>query len=117
MKPRAIDTKAADNPKRRHTTSRNRRPPHSSHQRPPRGRQGSGKCVSAHTDNVYTRTMLRLRVCIGLLSALLLASVAHAVTDGLTLGLVFAFALTTLLLLAALGLWRVGSRRKPDDGR
>jgi UPF0716 family protein affecting phage T7 exclusion len=73
--------------------------------------------VSAHTDNVYTRTMLRLRVCIGLLSALLLASVAHAVTDGLTLGLVFAFALTTLLLLAALGLWRVGSRRKPDDGR
>ena len=55
------------------------------------------------------------RACIGLLAALLLASVAHAVTDGLTPGLVLGLALTTLLLLASLRLWRVGSRREPDD--
>jgi uncharacterized membrane protein (UPF0136 family) len=59
--------------------------------------------------------MRRLRVCIGLLSALLLASAAHAVRDGLTAGLALALALTTVLLLASLGLWRVGSRRQPND--
>jgi uncharacterized membrane protein (UPF0136 family) len=59
--------------------------------------------------------MRRLRICIGLLSALLLASVAHAVTAGLTTGLTLALALTALLLLASLRLWRVASRHKPGD--
>jgi hypothetical protein len=117
MKPHAIDTTTAGGPKGRHTTSTNRRSPHPTRQRPPRGRQGPAQCGFADTNDGYTRTMHRLRVCIGLLSALLLASIAHVITDGLTLGLVFALALTTLLLLAALGLWRVGSRRQPDNDR
>jgi ABC-type nickel/cobalt efflux system permease component RcnA len=117
MKPRTIDTTAANNAKRRHTTSTNRHSSHSTHQTPPSGRQGFGEYGSANNNDLYARTMLRLRVCIGLLSALLLASIAHAVTDGLTLGGVFALTLTTLLLLAALGLWRVGSRRQPDNDR
>jgi len=54
--------------------------------------------------------MRRLRACIGLLTALLLASLAHAVTDGLTPGLALGLAVTTLLLLVSLALWRVGSR-------
>lgn len=117
MRPHAIDAKAANNPKRRHTTPKHRRSAHPAHQRPPEGRQDSGQCVFADSHNVYARTMHRLRACIGLLSALLLASVAHAVTDGLTPGLVLGLVLTTLLLLASLGLWRIGCRRKPDDGR
>jgi hypothetical protein len=64
---------------------------------------------------VYARTMRHLRVWIRLLAALLLACVAHIVTDGLTPGLALGMALTALLLLAALGLWRIGSRRKPED--
>jgi hypothetical protein len=55
------------------------------------------------------------RAWIALLTALLVASVVHAVTDGVTSGLVLGLALTTLLLLASLGLWRAGSRRKSDD--
>jgi hypothetical protein len=70
---------------------------------------------NGQTPNAYSQTMRRLRVCIRLLTALLLASVAHAVTDGLTPGLVLGLVLTTLLLLAALGLWRTGSRRNPGD--
>jgi ABC-type nickel/cobalt efflux system permease component RcnA len=63
---------------------------------------------------IRARTMRHLRVCIGLLTALLLACVAHTVADGLTAGLALGMALTALLLAAALGLWRVGSRRKAD---
>jgi hypothetical protein len=61
--------------------------------------------------------MRRLRVCIALLSSVVLASLAHAVIDGLTAGLALALALTTVLLLASLGLWRIGSRCAPDDRR
>jgi hypothetical protein len=71
---------------------------------------------SPENQQLYSRTMKRLRVCIGVLSALLLASVAHAVTDGLSAGRVLALAVTTLLLLASLGLWRLGSRHKPGGG-
>ena len=67
------------------------------------------------TQHVYARTMRQLRIRIRVLTALLLASVAHAVTDGLTPALALALALTALLLLAALGLWRTGSRRQPRD--
>ena len=58
---------------------------------------------------------MNLRAWIGLLIALLLASVVHAVTDGVTPGFVLGLALTTLLLLASVRLWRVGSRRKSDE--
>jgi hypothetical protein len=61
------------------------------------------------------QTMRHLRVAIGLLGALVLASVAHAVRDGFTPGLALGLTLTILLLLALLGFWRVGSRRKPND--
>lgn len=115
MNPPAIDTKAANRRTRRHTTGKNRHSPHPTHQRPPSEHRGPGQCVSTDTQNVYSQTMRRLRAGIALLTALLLASVAHAFTDGLTPGLVLGLALTTLLLLALLRLWRVGSRRKLDD--
>jgi hypothetical protein len=79
------------------------------------GRPESGDYVSQEARNVYARTMRHLRVCIRLLTALLLACVARIVTDGVTPGLALGMALTALLLLAALGLWRIGSRRKPKD--
>jgi hypothetical protein len=110
MNPRAIDAKAATGRRRNRSTADNRRSPHPTHRRPFRGRQGPGLCGSADTHNVHSQTMRRLRACIGLLTALLLASIAHAVTDGLTPGLALGLALTTLLLLVSLALWRVGSR-------
>jgi hypothetical protein len=73
-------------------------------------RHDPGKPVSKNTQQGYAQAMRHLRICIRLLTALLLASIAHAVTDGLTPGLMLGLALTTLLLVAALGLWRTGSR-------
>jgi hypothetical protein len=90
MKPRAIHTTAANGPNRRRT--------------------------SADTNDTHSQTIRQLRVAIGLLSALVLASGAHAVIDGLTTGLAVGLALTILLLLALLGLWRIGSTRRPDGG-
>jgi hypothetical protein len=118
VSPRATDTKAANGRTRRHITGKNRRLrlPHPTHQRSPTGRQGPGQCASASTQNVHSQTKRYLpRACSGLLTALLLASVAHAVTDGFTPELVLGLALTSLLLLALLALWRVRSRRNPDD--
>ena len=60
---------------------------------------------------------MNLRAWIALLTALLLASVGHAVRDGVSAGLVLGLALTTLLLLASLGLWRAGSRPRPSGQR
>jgi hypothetical protein len=114
MNPRATDSTAVNTQTRRHTTGKNWRSPHSTHRRPPRP-EGPGQCVSASAENFKPRTRRRLRAFIGLLTALLLASVAHAVADGLTPGLILGLTLTSLLLLASLGLWRAGSRRKPDD--
>ncbi len=74
-----------------------------------------GDSMSEDAQSVHARTTRHLRVCIRLLAALLLACVAHIVTDGLTAGLALGMALTALLFLAALGLWRIGSRRAPED--
>jgi hypothetical protein len=115
MKPSAIDCEAASGPKRRRTADQNRRSPHLTPQSRPRERQGSGQCSSADSKDIDARTIRRLRVCTGVLSALMLASVAHAVTDGLTTGLALALTLTALLLLASLGLWRAASRQQPGD--
>ena len=60
---------------------------------------------------------MNLRAWIALLTALLLVSVAHAVTDGVSAGLALGLALTTLLLLASLGRWRAGSRPRPSGQR
>ena len=114
MNPRAIDTKAAARRMRRRTTGKNRRSPHPTQQWPPRGRGGTGRWVAADTQKLNARTM-RYSAWVGLLTALLAASVAHAITHRLTPGLVLGLALTALLLLASLALWRVGSRRKHDD--
>jgi hypothetical protein len=114
MNPHAIDTKPASGPKRRRAAGRNRRSPHPTPQGPPKRAQDPCQGVSAHNPHAYSQTMRTLRAFIGLLIALLLISVAHAVKDGLTSGFALELTLTTLLLLAALGLWRIGSRRKPD---
>jgi hypothetical protein len=71
--------------------------------------------AATDAEALQVQTMRRLRVYIGLLSSLLLAALAHSVIDGLTTGLTLVLALTTLLLLASLRLWRTGSRRKPTD--
>jgi hypothetical protein len=115
MKRPATGPKAASGRTSRHATGKERCSPRPAHQRPPRGPHASGQCVSTETENVHVRTMRHLRAFIGLLTALLLASVAHAVRDGLTTGLILGLALTILLLIASLRLLRVGSRRKPDD--
>jgi len=115
MKPRAIDTKPTNGRKRRHTGDENRRSPYPTRHSPPRARQRSGQVPVTDTRIIYWKTMRRLRMCIRLLSAVVLASTAHAVIDGLTAGISLALALTTALLLASLELWRVGSRREPHD--
>jgi ABC-type nickel/cobalt efflux system permease component RcnA len=118
MSPRAMDPKASNGRTRRHIIGKHRRLrwPHPTHQRSPTGRRCPGQCASADTQNVHSQAeRYLLRACIGVLTALLLASVAHAVTHGLTPELVLGLALTILLLVALLALWRVGSRRKPDD--
>jgi hypothetical protein len=72
--------------------------------------------ASAHPRDVHSQAeRYLLRGGIGLLTVLLVASVVHAVRDGLTPELVLGLVLTTLLLLVSLGLWRAASRRKPDD--
>jgi hypothetical protein len=80
---------------------------------PPGGRRRPGQASATDSQDVHSRTMWLLRAGIGLLTALLLASVAHAIADGLTPGLTLGLALTTGLLLAFLRLWRDGPPRKP----
>lgn len=58
----------------------------------------------------YARAMRQLRVCVRVLSAILVAAAARALIDGLTVGLALALALTGVLLVAALWLRRLGSR-------
>jgi hypothetical protein len=113
MKRRATNTTAADSQHSHDISDKCRRPPHAAAQ-PPRELQRPGSSAT-DAEAVYAQTMRRLRVYIRLLSALVLASLARAVIDGLTTGLVLVLALTTLLLLASLRLWRVGSQHKPND--
>jgi len=118
MSPPVTDTNASNGRTRRHTAGKSRRLrlPHPTHRRSPAGCQGPVRCASAGTGNVHSQPERHLlRAGIGLLTVLLVASIAHAVTDGLTPGLGLGLALTTLLVLALLGLWRAASRRKPDD--
>jgi hypothetical protein len=61
----------------------------------------------------YDRAMGRLRVCMRVLSAVLLALIARSVIDGANLAVVLAAALIALLLLASGVLWLYGRRLEP----
>jgi hypothetical protein len=63
------------------------------------------------TDN--DRAMGRLRVCMRVLSAVLLALIARSVIDGANLAVVLTAALIALLLLASGALWLYGRRLEP----
>jgi hypothetical protein len=114
MKPRAIHATAA-NRRRHHRSDENRRSSHPTPHGLAGDRQRPAECSATGIQHTYRQTMRRLRLAVGLLSALLLASLAHAVIDGLTPGLALALALTAMLLVASLELWRIGSRRAPHD--
>jgi hypothetical protein len=62
---------------------------------------------------LYERAIGRLRVCVRVLSAVLLALVARSVIDGANPAIVLAEALIALLLLASGALWRYGRRLEP----
>jgi uncharacterized membrane protein YfbV (UPF0208 family) len=64
----------------------------------------------------YDRAIRQLRVCMRILSAALLAVLAHSVIDGANLADAVATALIALLLLASGALWRYGRRRQPHAG-
>jgi hypothetical protein len=61
----------------------------------------------------YDRAMGRLRVCMRVLSAVLLALIARSVVDGANLAVVLTAALIALLLLASGALWLYGRRLEP----
>jgi membrane protein implicated in regulation of membrane protease activity len=59
--------------------------------------------------------MKRMRVSIGMLIAIEVALIAHAVADGLNFANALAGALTALLLVASVWLWRTGRRLSRDS--
>ena len=61
----------------------------------------------------YDRAIRRLRVCVRVLSAVLLALIARSVIDGANLAVVLTEALIALLLLASAALRRYGRRLQP----
>jgi hypothetical protein len=61
----------------------------------------------------YDRAIRQLRVCVRVLSAVLLALIARSVIDGASLAVVVGEALIALLLLASAALWRYGRRLEP----
>jgi CHASE2 domain-containing sensor protein len=61
----------------------------------------------------YDRSIRRLRVCVRVLSAVLLALVARSVIDGANLAVVLTAALIALLLLASAALLLYGRRLEP----
>ena len=61
----------------------------------------------------YDRAMGRLRVCMRVLSAVLLALIARSVIDGANFAVVLTAALIALLLLASGALWLYGRRLEP----
>jgi hypothetical protein len=65
---------------------------------------------SALNQAAYDRAIGRLRVCMRVLSAVLLALVARSLIDGANLALVLTEAFIAVLLLASAVLWRYGRR-------
>jgi hypothetical protein len=63
-------------------------------------------------DPIYDREIRRLRVSVGVLSAIELALITRAVVDGLNFANGLVGGLVALLLIASLRLWRTGRRLK-----
>ena len=61
----------------------------------------------------YDRAIRQLRVCVRVLSAVLLALIAGSIINGASLAVVLTEALIALLLLASGVLWRYGRRLAP----
>lgn len=78
------------------------------------GTQDPGQSSLWGDQQRYARAMRQLRVYIRLLSAILVAAVARAVIDGLTVGPALALTLTGVLLVAALWLRRLGSQAQTN---
>jgi hypothetical protein len=73
----------------------------------------SGREASASEQAAYDRAIRQLGVCVRVLSAALLALLAHSVIDGASLAVALVGALIVVLLLASGALWRYGRRVKP----
>ena len=82
--------------------------------RPVQGTQDPEQSSLWGDEQRYARAMRQLRVCVRALSAILIAAAARALIDGLTVGLALALALTGVLLVAALWLWRLGSQAQAN---
>jgi hypothetical protein len=63
----------------------------------------------------YNRAKRQLRVCVRVLSALLLALIARSVIDGASLAVVLSEVLIALLLFVSGALWRYGRRLERDS--
>ena len=61
-----------------------------------------------HPTSLVDRGIRQLRVCVRVLSAVLLALIARSIIDGANLAVVLSEALIALLLLASGALWRYG---------
>lgn len=68
---------------------------------------------SALNQPAYDRAVRQLRVCVRVLSAVLVALIARSVIDGASLAVVISEALIALLLLASGALWRYRRRLEP----
>jgi hypothetical protein len=73
----------------------------------------SGAEDSALQQPAYDRAIRQLRVCVRVLSAVLVALIARSVIDGASLAIVLSEVLIALLLLASGALWRYGRRLEP----
>jgi hypothetical protein len=76
----------------------------------------SGTENSESDQGTYGHTIRQLRVCVRVLSAVLLALIARSVINGASLAVVLTEALVAFLLLAAAALWRY-ARRIETRGR
>ena len=75
-----------------------------------------GKCAPV-TLEAFHRAFKHLNIVIGLLVSLLIASLARTATHGLSVAVAVSEALTVLLLLASVKLWRYGHRLERKGGR
>jgi hypothetical protein len=66
--------------------------------------------VTGKHQAAYDRAVRQLRVCVRVLSAVLLALIARSIIDGANLAVVLSGTVIVLLLLACVALWRYGRR-------
>jgi hypothetical protein len=72
--------------------------------------------LAREATQLYGRELKRLKVWIRVLTALLAASIARVIVDGLSVSGGFAVAIAAVLLTASVALWRQGSRLTPGRG-